>query len=421
MESPLFVSVARQPEFATSFADAEAFRFGVEDVFAPQKLHFTLQDSHLHFGLRDELVRAMAPAIPMSVLNTHVMAQTARRFVRAFPGDVMYAVKCNPDPIFLRAMYAQGVRRFDVASLYEINLIHTLFPGAPLYFMHPIKAPEAITQAYDQYGVRRFVLDTMDELEKILRATDDANDLELYVRIAVPKGNVATDFSTKFGARPEHAEALLRRTAQHAAHLGVSFHVGTQCTDVSVYANAIAYAAGVIKAAEVDVKTLDIGGGFPTTLDEQNPPLPVETYMQVIREALQAHDCEKFEILCEAGRGLVADAGSLVVRVEGRKGDLLYINDGTYGGLFEAGGAIGLPYPARLIRREANRLGTETLEPFRLAGPTCDSVDMMRGPYMLPTDVQAGDWIALDKLGAYGEVSRTNFNGFGAVHKAVIA
>ena len=111
--------------------------------------------------------------------------------------------------------------------------------------------------------------------------------------------------------------------------------------------------------------------------------------------------------------------GSLVVRVEGRKDDLLYLNDGTYGGLFEAGGSIGLPYPAHLIRRE-ERDFHGPLKAFRFAGPTCDSVDMMKGPFMLPSDVQVGDWIKLDQLGAYGEVSRTDFNGFGTVQKIIV-
>lgn len=406
------VSVVSHPEITP-------FRINDESVFSPQQFCFGAADMHSSYGLRDDIVREIAPAIPMSVLNTHVMAHTAHRFVNAFPGDVMFAVKCNPDPIFLRSMYGEGVHRFDVASLFEIKLIRNLFPFAPLYFMHPVKAPEAISEAYHTYRMRAFVLDTIEELDKILRATDYADDLELFVRIAVPKGNVATDFSTKFGAKPDIVTELIRRTSIYTDKLGVSFHVGTQCTDVNVYINAIAYAASVIQQADVAASVLDIGGGFPTALDTCTPPPPVEVYMDAIRTALAEHELNNLHILCEAGRGLVADAGSLIVRVEGRKGDLLYINDGTYGGLFEAGGAIGLPYPARLIRREAYR-AESGIKPFRLAGPTCDSVDMMNGPFMLPDDVQAGDWIALDKLGAYGEVSRTNFNGFGAVHKAVI-
>ncbi len=421
----LYDSVVLQPEFLSNDilpqlnAEPEPIHIVSRSPFEPQEFRFGVADLHPDYGLNDELVREIAPAIPVSVLNTHAMASTTRRFVAAFPGDVMFAVKCNPDPIFLQAMYDNGVRRFDVASLYEIALLRDLLPEARLYFMHPVKAPEAIAEAYYRHHVRAFVLDTDDELDKILQATNYADDLELFVRIAVPKGNVATDFSTKFGAKPDTAAALIARTGAHAAKLGVSFHVGTQCVDAQVYVNAIAYAAAVIADSSATVEVLDIGGGFPTVLCDDTPPPAVETYMALIHTALATHGFDGMEILCEAGRGLVADAGSLVVRVEGRKGDLLYINDGTYGGLFEAGGAIGLPYPARLVRRDPLRLGDGTAA-FRLAGPTCDSVDMMNGPFMLPDDVQAGDWIVLDKLGAYGEVSRTNFNGFGAVHKAII-
>jgi ornithine decarboxylase len=103
----------------------------------------------------------------------------------------------------------------------------------------------------------------------------------------------------------------------------------------------------------------------------------------------------------------------LVVRVEGRKGDLLFLNDGTYGGIFEGGGSVGLPYPARMVRAEGR--ASRSKAAFRLAGPTCDSVDMMNGPFMLPADIAEGDYIVLDQLGAYGEVSRTPFNGFDQV------
>lgn len=415
MANHQFVSVVPQPVLS-------ALRDNVpkdHDCFSPYELCFGPDAADAGFGLRDAVIRRLAPVIPVSILNLGIMARRAQEFVAAFPGQVMYAVKCNPDPVFLRSMYAKGVGRFDVASLAEVELIRKLFPLAPLYFMHPFKAPEAITVAYHKYRVRAFVLDTKDELEKILHATGYADDLELFVRIAVPGGKVATDFSVKFGVKPEAAAALIKCTSLHSKRLGVCFHVGTQCVDPAVYANAIDYAAGIIRASGAGVTTLDIGGGFPTTLDPDNPPPAIQEYMAIIRNALSRNELHGMEICCEAGRGLVADAGSLVVRVEGRKDDLLYINDGTYGGLFEAAGAIGLPYPARLICREPRPMSLAKRQ-FRLAGPTCDSVDMMNGPFMLPDDVRVGDWIALNKLGAYGEVSRTNFNGFGAVHKVII-
>ncbi len=371
------------------------------------------------FGLSDATIRKLNPTVPVAVLEPALVRKNAEIFTYSFPGTVMYAVKCNPDKAFLQAIYAGGVTHFDVASLAEVKLIRTLLPFASIYFMHPIKAPEAIISAYHDYQVRAFVLDHMSELDKIIHTLPDATDLELFVRIAVPKGKVATDFSTKFGAHFDDAVELLKATAPHCAKLGVSFHVGTQCTDADVYYNAVIYAKKVIDAAGVDVSAVDVGGGFPAILDPENPPPTVQEYSMQIKRASKACGLEGTQLLCEVGRGMVASGGSLVVRVEGRKGDLLYLNDGTYGGLFEAGGSIGLPYPVRLVRKiEYN--SAAPVKPFRFAGPTCDSVDMMKGPFMLPDDVAVGDWIAINQLGAYGEVSRTNFNGFGKVIRKVI-
>lgn len=375
--------------------------------------------SHKSFGLSDEAIRELNSPIPVAVLEPRIVQANAEEYVEKFPGRVMFAVKCNPDPVFLDAMYHGGVNCFDAASLPEIELIRSLIPFASIYFMHPIKAPEAIYEAYHTHHVKAFVLDYQGELDKILEVLPEANDLELFVRIAVPKGNVATDFSTKFGAKYDAAIELLRSARPECVRLGVSFHVGTQCTDSNVYYSAVKYAAKLMDEAGVAVESLDVGGGFPTELETGVPNPAVNDYMVAISSALAETGYQDIDLLCEVGRGLVADGGSLVVRVEGRKGDLLYLNDGTYGGMFEAGGAIGLPYPTRLIRREERKNHTELME-YRFAGPTCDSVDMMNGPFVLPDDVQVGDWIAINKLGAYGEVSRSNFNGFGKSQKVVV-
>lgn len=367
----------------------------------------------------DHDIRSLSPCVPVPILRPDLLKKTTKTFCKAFPGHTMYAMKCNPDPIALQAIYDGGVKRFDAASIREIRTISTMFPDATIYYMHPVKAPEMIREAYVNHGVRAFVLDSYDELDKILHVTNRAPDLELFVRIAVPKGNVATDFSSKFGAKPDVAAELLAETGKYAARLGVSFHVGTQCTDPEVYNKAVNYAASVIEQSGAAVEVLDVGGGFPTSLDAKNPPPSMSVYGKVIADAVARNGLESLELLCEAGRGLVAHGGALVVRVEGRKDDLLYLNDGTYGGMFEAGGAIGLPYPCHLIRRE-ERSEELPLKAFRFAGPTCDSVDMMNGPFMLPADIRAGDWIKIEGLGAYGEVSRTDFNGFGTVQRVII-
>ena len=377
----------------------------------------------LNHDIDDAYIRDLNPAIPVPVLHPQKLFDKTREFVNAFSGEPMYAVKCNPDKLLLKTMYEGGVRKFDAASIAEVRLIRGLFPDAKIYFMHPIKAYEAIREAYVNHNVRAFVLDYAGELDKILEETNAAPDLELFVRMAIPKdgaaNNVATDFASKFGAKPDAAIELLRKCRPYCKKLGLSFHVGTQCHDPSIYTNALAHAARVINESGVDVEVLDIGGGFPADLNAQSPIPALSTFTQRIADAVSAHNLDHMQLLCEIGRGLVACAGSLIVRVEGRKDDLLYLNDGTYGGIFEAGGAIGLPYPTTLIRREENT-NTAAVKAFRFAGPTCDSVDMMNGPFMLPEDIQVGDWIKIDQLGAYGEVSRTDFNGFGSVQKVIV-
>jgi ornithine decarboxylase len=362
----------------------------------------------------DAYIKQTRPRFPVAVLRPEKLTAKAAEFTTLFPGRILYAVKCNPDERVLRALIAGGVDSFDCASIGEIRLVKGIKPDATIYFMHPIKAREAIREAYFDHGIRAFVLDSADELKKIVEETRRAKDLTLFVRMAVPKQKVATDFSAKFGAAPMLAGELLRLARRHAARLGVSFHVGTHCTDTGAYSHAVKVATGVINACGVEVDALDIGGGFPADLDPANPPPPLSQYFDAVKDALADARMEDIELLCEPGRGMVASGGQLVVRVEGRKGDLLYLNDGTYGGIFEGGSSCDLPYPTRLVRAKGGK-ASDTMEPFRFAGPTCDSVDMLKGPFMLPADTKEGDFIVLDQLGAYGEVSRTPFNGFDQV------
>ena len=322
----------------------------------------------------------------------------------------MYAVKTNPDENALRAIYHAGVRSFDAASIEEVRLVRRISKKARIYFMHPVKSPEAIREAYTQHNVRDFVLDSEDELFKIVRETELASDLNLYVRLALPRnGKSAIDFSSKFGASPDEAMKLLKSSRPVAQRLGLCFHVGTQTTDPAAYARAVDKAAAVIRKSGVTVDVLDVGGGFPVRYDDSVPS--VEACVHALKGALAKNRLENMPLLAEPGRVLVAESGSLVVRVELRKGNTLYINDGTYGGLFDAGPLLKTKFPSR-----AYRAGSEFEPgdaPFRLAGPTCDSLDIMEGPFMLPADIDMGDWIEIYNLGAYSRSLRTNFNGFG--------
>ncbi len=368
-------------------------------------------------GRRSSVVQAVAlhrPEEPMHCIRPGVLKDTARSFVAAFDGavggDVLYAVKCNPEPAVLRALWEGGVRHFDVASPGEIRLIRQMFPEAALHYMHPVKGRQAIRAAYHQHGVRDFVLDSMEELRKILEETGDAPDLGLVVRLALPKGQAVYDLSGKFGAPAGEAAALLRAARMAAPRVGVSFHVGSQMLDPAAYGRALALAGGVIAEAGVAVDVLDVGGGFPVSYPGVTPP-PLGAFMAAIARGVAALGLPAHaRVWCEPGRALVAPGVSLVVQVVKRRGNELFINDGVYGGLSDAG-VPGFRFPARMIR-PFEAMTDAPLEPFAFYGPTCDSADRMNGPFLLPADIRAGDWIELGQLGAYGSCLRTAFNGF---------
>jgi len=360
----------------------------------------------------DHLVAAQRPEEPMHCLRPAAITETARDFVAAFPGTVMYAVKCNPEPAVLRALHAGGVAHFDCASISEVALVRQMFPDAAIHFMHPVKARGAMREAWAQHGVRDFVLDSAEELAKILHetaATGVAGELTLIVRVALPKGDARLDLSGKFGAAPDAAAALLRAARGHAARLGVSFHVGSQCIDPLAWRKALAVTGEVIRAAGVAVDVVDVGGGFPVAYPDAEPP-ELGAFIAEIEAGFEALDLPDAELWAEPGRALVAGGASVVVQVQQRRGDALYINDGVFGSLADAG-ALGFRYPVRLIRPEGVAPTAEQIG-CRLFGPTCDSADVMNGPFLLPADVAEGDWIEIGLLGAYGGCFRTAFNGF---------
>jgi len=361
----------------------------------------------------DELIAATRPEEPMHCLRPATLAATARDFVTAFPGDVLYAVKCNPEPAVLRALWAGGVRHFDCASPGEVALVRQMFPDAAIHFMHPVKARGAIREAWARHDVRDFVLDSADELAKLrseIAATGVPGALGLIVRVALPKGSAVLDLSGKFGAAPADAAALLRAARPHAARLGVSFHVGSQCLDPLAWRHALQLIGEVIRASGVAIDIVDVGGGFPVAYPNAEPPA-LGAFIAEIEDGFERLGLPPTARLwAEPGRALVAGGGSVVLQVQARRGDALYVNDGVFGSLADAG-ALGFRYPVRLIRPHGAS-PSDVLRPFRFFGPTCDSADAMQGPFLLPEDTAEGDWIEVGQLGAYGSCLRTGFNGF---------
>ena len=360
------------------------------------------------------------PAQPVTLLRPHAARRAARFFVDKFPGRSLYAVKANPSPELLKILWDEGVTHYDVASIGEVRLVHETLPEAVLCFMHPVKAEEAIAEAYFGHGVKTFSLDTLEELEKIVRATSKdgvaATDLNLLVRLQVSNEHAKLSLGAKFGAAADEVKALLFAVRQAADALGICFHVGSQAMTPSAYAQAMTRVRDAIVEAAVTVDIVDVGGGFPSTYPGMEPP-PLEAYFEVIHSAFEALPISySAELWCEPGRALCAEYASLLVRVEKRRGSELYINDGAYGALFDAA-HIGWRYPVRLIREGGSN--TRPMD-FSFYGPTCDDLDHMTGPFQLPGDVANGDYIEIGMLGAYGCAMRTAFNGFGAERTEIV-
>ena len=354
------------------------------------------------------MVAALTPSYPVYCLRPAVIAETARGFLGRFPGRVLYAVKCNPHPRVLRALYDAGIRHFDTASLPEIAQVRELFPDAGAYFMHPVKARAVIHSAYEVYGVRHFVIDHESELAKVIDETG-GEGVAIIVRVATPHAGAAFDLSTKFGASPALAADLLRAVRDEGCPGGLAFHVGSQCLSARAYRTALELVGEVAGAAGTDLHFLDVGGGFPAAYKGVNVP-PIEAYMDEIEAGLNALDLRRdCVIMSEPGRTLVASGCSVVVQVQLRKDVQIYINDGIYGSLSEMVTAR-VEMPARLIRLDG--APSEGFMDFTVAGPTCDSIDMLPFPFRLPADVREGDWIEIGQIGAYGSALRTQFNGF---------
>ena len=233
----------------------------------------------------------------------------------------------------------------------------------------------------------------------------------MHLRLAIPNSHAAIDLSGKFGILPSKSVALIRKIRSHAQRFGICFHVGSQCMDPIEYRNAIMITKEVIGQAKVKLDVLDVGGGFPSSYPGMTPP-DLRSYFDEIFDAISHFGLDpSCRLWCEPGRALVAESGSLLVRVEARKKNMLYINDGTYGGLFDAG-LPGFIYPTRTIRIKGRTPLSNKSTSFGFYGPTCDSLDSMKGPFNLPDNISEGDYIEIGQLGAYSRSIRTEFNGF---------
>jgi len=361
------------------------------------------------FNSVDELINNIKPVDPVYCVRPNSIKVACGWFKDNFPGKILYAVKTNPIEKVVKCIAENGITRFDVASINEIKLIRKTLPKAKAYYMNTVKSREHIKEAYFNYNIRDFAFDTKDELQKIIESTGNAKDLTLYVRVSISNEHAEIDLSQKFGALPGEALGLLRLAKAHAKKVGLSFHVGSQCMHPISYTKGIREVGNIIKKTKIIPDIINVGGGFPSVYPDLNPQ-PLQNYMNEIKKAFDNLKLEnKPELLCEPGRALVAESGSSIVKVVLRKKQKIYINDGTYGSLFDAG-VLNFVLPTRMIPN--GRVTSKKLTSFSLYGPTCDSADFMKGPFVLPNNLKEGDYIEIGQLGAYALTFRTKFNGF---------
>ena len=359
------------------------------------------------FRSPESMVEALQPSEPIYCVRYQNIRKIAKRFLSGFSGEVLYAVKCNAEEHVLGTLFNSGIRHFDVASLTEIRLIKTLFEGAHVYFMHPIKSRKAIRSAYYEYGVRHFSVDHVSELNKITESLTDRAGIVIVIRIAVENLGAKYELSSKFGADIESALDLIKKVTEQKFSYGVAFHVGSQCTNPEGYKHGLNRVGEVLSQVSKRPVCIDIGGGFPVDYVNSKGP-PLETYFAAIQDGVAGlRLSEPCQLLCEPGRALAADGESIVVQVHLRKGDSIYLNDGLYGSMIEE--KYGLRLPIRMVK---SRTFSNTLRSYVAYGPTCDALDVYPARLELPEDLQEGDWIEFGLIGAYSAACRTQFNGF---------
>ncbi|MDC3091253.1 hypothetical protein OA848_02575 [Rickettsiales bacterium] len=352
---------------------------------------------------------------PFLVFKPKILINSITAFVRGFTGKVIYAVKSNPSKYVLETMFNQGINSFDAASINEVRLVKSLFPTSNIFFMNPVKPRNSISEAYFKFNVRNFSIDSVQELKKIIAETKRAKNLILHIRLAIPNDFAKISLTKKFGVSPSDATKLIYEASKFAFKIGISFHPGSQCMSTDAYKTGIKIAGKVIKACKKKIDYFNVGGGFPCTYEGMKK-ISLKNYFNVINHEFSQINNGNMTLISEPGRALVGECISLIVRVDLRKGNKLYINDGIYGHL-HAAGKLNFSFPVRMISKKKKNIDKI---PFSFYGPTCDANDYMVGPFFLPMNINEGDFIEIRCLGAYSQTMRTNFNGFSYSDRVVV-
>jgi ornithine decarboxylase len=376
-----------------------------QSTAAPQEQLF---DTHPEVSLDLDIVRQSARqkyTRPFLIIDTAIVREKLRRFRAAMPRvHPHYAVKANPDRRVVKVLAQEGAG-FEIASTAELDLLLSLgVPPAEVFYSNPMRSRESDAYAAGK-GVRWFVVDSVDELRRMHAVDPSAS---LYLRIATP--NIGSDWplSGKFGAGAGEAREIIATAAKLGADLaGVTFHAGSQCRNPENWRVGIEKARTLfdqMAKAGLKPRLLDIGGGFPV---RHVKPIPsIEVIGGVVNEALQAFP-DDVRVIAEPGRYLVSDAGYFVCRVLGtatRSGKRwMHWDAGLFGGVIET--TEGLKYKIR-----TDRSGPDVA--WNVAGPTCDSVDVVMRDEPLPSDLQEGDFVYIRNAGAYTTAYASGFNGF---------
>ncbi|MFN4061915.1 MAG: type III PLP-dependent enzyme [Paracoccus hibiscisoli] len=368
-----------------------------------------------------EVIRHLAPEHPVMVFAPTVLQDRARQFIDGFPGLVTYAVKSNPEEAVIQNLVAAGIQGFDVASPFEIDLIGRMAPHAARHYHNPVRGRSEIAHGVAQ-NIRAWSVDSRSELDKLfdqVPVTVDGQGVEISPRFKLPVLGAAYDFGSKFGASPELAAELLAEVARRGYVPSLTFHPGTQCTDPIAWESYIRVSKDICDMAGVRAVRLNVGGGFPSHRVIGVEPDLTSIFQEIADTVTEMFGTDVPDLVCEPGRGIVADAYALITRVKGvRDGGHVFLNDGVYGGLAE------LPIIGNIDRIEVldpqGRPRTGDAGGRVIFGPTCDSVDRLPGELSLPGDVAEGDYVIFHGAGAYSTVTNTRFNGFGAMTHATV-
>lgn len=364
-----------------------------------------------------EYLRTVSPQNPVLFFAPQALQAMARRFIDGFPGMVTYAVKSNPEEAVIENLVAAGLRGFDVASPFEMQLIRRLAPEAAMHYNNPVRSRAEIAVAVE-LGVRSYSVDSASELEKLI-ALVPAEGTEISVRFKLPVAGAAYNFGAKFGATAELATVLLARVAEAGFIPSITFHPGTQCTDPAAWEAYIRTAATIASDAGVTIARLNVGGGFPSHRLHGVMPALDETFALIDRVTTEAFGDNRPMLVCEPGRAICGDAFTLAARVKAvRDGSHVFLNDGVYGALTELP-LIGVIDRMTVVTPEGQVRNGPT-QPRIVFGPTCDSVDRLPGELPLAADIAEGDFVVVHGMGAYSTVTNTRFNGFGELGMATV-